>query len=246
MSHQHQNPCLHWGQHQGRNAGQCRNQHPGRNAGRSRHQSQNPGSRQSHSQARYRWQAMGQNLPFLVRRTLQRQRGFSLIEVSIVTAIVLLLAIIGIPAVGSYVIENKVPKVGEELARFVLQTKVNAPHGSSEPYLGIATSSFANTVRESSIFSVSGTEASPKVLHGLGKAGEVTVAPADLGAAFAITLTNINHVACPAIASVLQRVSDSMTVDGTTIKDATTSYSALATEALCTKGDVNTFVFTAS
>lgn len=201
-------------------------------------------SNQCQNQQHY--QIWSQNQSCIIRSPLQYQRGFSLIEVSIVTAIVLLLAIIGIPAVGSYVIENKVPKVGEELARFVLQTKVNAPNGSSEPYQGIATSNFANVVRESSIFSVSGTEASPKVLHGLGKAGEVTVASADLGAAFAITLTNINHVACPAIASVLQRVSDSMTVGGNTIKDGTTSYSALATEALCAKGDVNTFVFTAS
>lgn len=187
-----------------------------------------------------------QNVLSQAQRSFRRQRGFSLIEVSIVTAIVLLLAIIGIPAVGSYVIENKVPKVGEELARFVLQTKVNAPNGSSEPYTGIATSNFANLVRDSSIFSVSGADASTKVLHGLGKAGEVTVAAADLGAGFAITLSNINHVACPAIASVMQRVSDTMTVSGTTIKDGTTAYSALATEALCAKGDVNTFVFTAS
>ena len=48
-----------------------------------------------------------------------RQRGFSLMEVSIVTAVVLLIAIVGIPAIGAYVIENKVPKVGEELQRFV-------------------------------------------------------------------------------------------------------------------------------
>ena len=39
-----------------------------------------------------------------------RQRGFSLMEVSIVTAVVLLIAIVGIPAIGAYVIENKVPK----------------------------------------------------------------------------------------------------------------------------------------
>ena len=51
---------------------------------------------------------------------LRFQRGFSLVEVAVVTAIVLLLAIIGIPAIGNYLVENKVPKVGEELARFVL------------------------------------------------------------------------------------------------------------------------------
>src|SRR5690606_26172617 len=94
---------------------------------------------------------------------VQRQKGFSLIEVSIVTAIVLLLAIIAIPAIGAYVVENKVPKVGEELARFILQTKVNAPNGSVTPYAGIGTNNFANLVRDSSVFSVSGTDASLKV-----------------------------------------------------------------------------------
>src|SRR5690606_23928370 len=112
------------------------------------------------------------------------QQGFSLIEVSIVTAIVLLLAIIGIPAIGGYVVENKVPKVGEELARFILQTKVNASNGSATPYAGIATSNFANLVRDSSIFTVTGADASVKVLHGLGAEGEVSVAESDAGAAF--------------------------------------------------------------
>ncbi|MGB6102917.1 MAG: type 4 pilus major pilin [Pusillimonas sp.] len=178
------------------------------------------------------------------------QQGFSLIEVSIVTAIVLLLAIIGVPAIGGYVVENKVPKVGEELARFILQTKVNAPNGSSTPYAGIATSNFASLVRDSSIFSVSGADATTKVLHGLGTDGEVSVAEAESGAAFSITLTKVHNAACPSIASVMQRVSDTITVasDGqaaTTIKDGGTHYSALAAESRCAQGAVNTFVFTA-
>ncbi|UHL65123.1 prepilin-type N-terminal cleavage/methylation domain-containing protein [Paralcaligenes sp. KSB-10] len=186
-----------------------------------------------------------------LRHGLHRQQGFSLIEVSIVTAIVLLLAIIGIPAIGSYVVENKVPKVGEELARFILQTKVNVPNGSSAPYAEIDTPNFANLVRESSIFSVSGADATIKVLHGLGTDGEVTVGPAAAGAAFAITLSRVNNAACPAIASVMQRVSDSITVapDGqsaATVKDDATAYSALTAESKCARGDVNTFVFTAS
>jgi prepilin-type N-terminal cleavage/methylation domain-containing protein len=37
---------------------------------------------------------------------MARQRGFSLMEVSIVTAIVLLIAIVGVPAIGGYFIEN--------------------------------------------------------------------------------------------------------------------------------------------
>ncbi|MFM7010852.1 MAG: prepilin-type N-terminal cleavage/methylation domain-containing protein, partial [Betaproteobacteria bacterium] len=51
------------------------------------------------------------------------QRGFSLIEISIVTTIVMLIAILGIPAIQSYVIESKVPRVAEELQRFVARMK---------------------------------------------------------------------------------------------------------------------------
>src|SRR5690606_39344773 len=115
----------------------------------------------------------------------QAQKGFSLIEVSIVTAIVLLLAIIGVPAIGGYVVENKVPKVGAELARFILQTKVNAPNGSANPYTGIAIGNFANLVSDSSIFS---TASDGKILHGLGGEGEVTVATQD-GSSFSVTLS---------------------------------------------------------
>ncbi|CAM5411457.1 type 4 pilus major pilin [Eoetvoesiella caeni] len=179
------------------------------------------------------------------------QRGFSLIEVSIVTAIVLLLAIISIPAIGGYVIENKVPKVGEELARFILQTKVNAPNGSATPYADIDTRHFAKLVRDSSIFSVSGTDTATRVLHGLGGNGEVLVAPAESGTAFSITLSGVNNVACPSIASIMQRVSESITIAAegqaaAVVKDPATPYSALTAEAQCAQGDVNTFVFQSS
>lgn len=184
-------------------------------------------------------------------RHAARQQGFSLIEVSIVTAIVLLLAIISIPAIGGYVIENKVPKVGEELARFILQTKVNAPNGSTTPYADIDTRHFAKLVRDSSIFSVSGSDAATRVLHGLGSNGDVLVAPAESGTAFSITLSGVNNVACPSIASIMQRVSESITIaaegqSASVVKDATTPYSALSAEAQCAQGDVNTFVFQSS
>lgn len=178
------------------------------------------------------------------------QAGFSLVEVSIVMAIVLLLAIIAIPSVSAYVIESKVPKVGEELARFVLHTRVNAANGDPTPYSGITTSNLANMVRGSSIFSISGSDAAPTVLHGLGSDGQISVSEAAAGAAFTITLSNVNHAACPAISSVMQRVSDEITIipqGGTAavIKNETTRYSALETEARCAQGDANTFSFTA-
>jgi type IV pilus assembly protein PilA len=185
-----------------------------------------------------------------LQRCRRAQDGFSLVEVSIVMAIVLLLAIIAIPAVSAYVIESKVPKVGEELARFILHTQVNASNGTSTPYDGIGNINLANMVRDSSIFSISGDQQAPTVRHGLGSDGDVSVAEADAGAAFTITLSKVNHAACPAIASVMQRVANTITLTpqggaAAVIKAADTPYSALETESRCSQGDGNTFVFTA-
>ncbi len=185
------------------------------------------------------------------RHTDLSQGGFSLIEVSIVTAIVLLLAIIAIPAVGSYVIENKVPKVGEELARFVLQTQINAQPGAMSPYTDVATSHLANTVFDSSLFSVTNASGTSTILHGLGREGTVEVAPADAGASFSITLSNVSHAACPALASVMQRLAHTIVISSpaggsAAVKDNGVEYSALNAGTNCSKGDVNSFVFSVS
>ena len=52
-----------------------------------------------------------QNRLPMMQEAARRQAGFSLVEISIVMAIVLLLSIIAIPTVKTYVIESKVPKV---------------------------------------------------------------------------------------------------------------------------------------
>ncbi|WP_322998623.1 type 4 pilus major pilin [Castellaniella sp.] len=173
------------------------------------------------------------------------QRGFSLIEVSIVTAIVLLIAVIGIPAIGGYVLENKVPKVGQELARFVMHTRINAGTSGDPPYAEIGTTNLVSMVADSTVLTraTDGT-----ILHGLGGGGTIEVEPDEAGAGFLLRLLRVNHVACPSIASVLQRVAERITVsaDGgaaRTVKDDATPYSALAAESACTKGDANQFVF---
>jgi prepilin-type N-terminal cleavage/methylation domain-containing protein len=175
----------------------------------------------------------------------QDQRGFSLIEVSIVTAIVLLIAVIGIPAIGGYVMENKVPKVGQELARFVMHMRVNAGTSGEAPYDGISTQSLAALVADSTVLTMA---ADGSVLHGLGGGGSVEIEPTDAGTGFLLRLRQVNHVACPSIASVLQRVADRIIVSSDagpaqTVKDANIIYSALAAESACAKGDANQFVF---
>jgi len=192
-----------------------------------------------------------------------RQRGFSLMEVSIVTAVVLLIAIVGIPAIGAYVIENKVPKVGEELQRFVASMKINAQGGGVTPYTGLDTGALANAMRDSSVLAVQGAGASARITHGLGgsgsgRSGVVEVAAAawggaGLGSAFTLTLTNVSHAACPALASVMQRVSETISIGGSggakigkdTLATPGVTYRAAQAQALCGQGEVNTFVFTA-
>ena len=174
-----------------------------------------------------------------------RQQGFSLIEVSIVTAIILLVAVIGIPAIGGYVIENKVPRVGEELTRFILQARVNANTGDVPPYESLSTASLANMMADSTVLTVA---ADGSVRHGLGGQGVVQIETVESGAGFLVRLNAVNHAACPSIASVLQRVADSITVgqgagQGRVVKDASTTYSALAAESACARGDVNQFAF---
>ncbi len=174
-----------------------------------------------------------------------RQQGFSLIEVSIVTAIILLVAIVGIPAIGGYVVENKVPRVGEELTRFIVQARVNAGTGDASPYGALTSASLANMVADSTVLTVM---ADGSIRHGLGGQGDVQVEPVEGGAGFVVRLSAVNHAACPSIASVLQRVAEMITVgqgvgQGKVVKDATTTYSALAAESACARGDVNQFAF---
>ncbi|TEA77340.1 type 4 pilus major pilin [Allopusillimonas ginsengisoli] len=176
------------------------------------------------------------------------QRGFSLLEISVAMAVILLLAITGIPAIGHYVIESKVPKVGEGLARFIVQAKVNAMGVDPAPYRGIDTALFAHSVRDSSVFSVLGTGAGMRILHGLGDKGEVRVAERVGGGAFAITLTRVNDAACPSIASVMQRVADTISIEAEgraakVVKAEQVPFNAMAARAHCGRGNSNTFIF---
>lgn len=188
-----------------------------------------------------------------VRRRGRRERGFSLVEVSIVTAIVLIVSIIGIPAINGYVVENKVPKVAGELQRYVARTKANG-QGVAQPYTGIDTSNLARAMRGSSVLAVDAA-ALDRVAHGLGGNGTATglvaVGAAESGAAFTLTLDAVNDAACPGLASLMQRVAERIEVRGArtaVVKDALASpavvYSPLQAEGACGTGDVNTMVFT--
>jgi type IV pilus assembly protein PilA len=192
---------------------------------------------------------------------LRRQRGFSLIEISIVTTIMMLLAIVGIPAIQGYVVESKVPRVAEELQRFVARLKVTTHGFGASPYENVDTRVLANSLRGSSVVSVSGEGAGANVAHGLGGPGVsgrgvVRIAPyalsgAPFGSAFLLTLNDVNHAACPGLASILQRIAEVVRISGAagpvTVKDSlhqpVAAYNPLLADAQCLSGDRNVFEF---
>ena len=192
---------------------------------------------------------------------LFRQRGFSLIEISIVTTIMMLLAIVGIPAIQGYIVESKVPRVAEEIQRFVARLKMTTHGFGASPYGNVDTTVLANSLRGSSVVAVTGFGSGANVAHGLGGAGVsgrgvIRVAPhalsgAPVGSAFLLTLNDVNHAACPGLASVLQRIAEVVTISGAggpvvvknSLNEPAAPYNPMLADAQCLAGDRNTFEF---
>jgi hypothetical protein len=204
---------------------------------------------------------MFRNRGFPFKSKRQRQYGFSLIEISIVTTIMMLLAIVGIPAIQGYVVESKVPRVAEELQRFVARLKVTTNGFGASPYAGVDTRVLANSLRGSSVVAVSGDGAGANVAHGLGGQGVsgrgvIRVTPyalsgAPVGSAFLLTLNDVNHAACPGLASILQRIAEVVTISGSggpvRVKDhlhePISPYNPVLADAQWLNGDRNVFEF---
>jgi hypothetical protein len=117
-------------------------------------------------------------------------------------------------------------------------------------------------MRSSSVVAVSGNGPGATVAHGLGGSGSngrgvILIAPQSVsgaasGAAFSLTLNDVNQAACPGLASILQRIAETVTISGQSgpviVKNATLdpamTYNAILADAQCASGDRNTFVFT--
>lgn len=189
------------------------------------------------------------------RNVKHQQRGFGLVEVMVAMAVVLILAIIAVPRVNGMIISNKTPALGTDLQKFVAVTSAAAQGAGATPYTGIGGAQLASSMRtHSSNVTVTGTGAEAVVTHAIGATdGTVTVAPATIttaGDAFAITVAQVNEAACPQLSAVMQRVSESMTINGITVKAAGANgapgtYSPQTAQSSCTTGNTNTFVFTA-
>ena len=190
-----------------------------------------------------------------------RQGGFSLVEVSIVTALMVIVAIIGVPALEAYIIENKVPKVAADLQRFVSRMKVAAIGGGVTPYAGIDQRALVNGMREGSVVSIQGVGSVADVAHGLGgqgrgHSGTILIEPDSVpgqasGSAFRLTLTHVSHAACPMLATAMQRMASLISISGNgslvpvknALLDPPFAYQPVLADVQCASGDRNRFVF---
>ncbi len=185
--------------------------------------------------------------PFIKR--LDNQRGFTLIELTVVGAIIMILSIVVVPNINGYLVENKVPRVGEEVQRFIARTKVSVQGLGSAPYGSVTTAQIANAVRGSSVFQVTGTGATAAVTHDIGASGAaVTLTSTTLtssGDAMQIQFASVNRAACPGLAVVMQKVAEVIRLNGTEVKAVGGSYQPTVAENACTEGDTNQFQFVA-
>lgn len=170
----------------------------------------------------------------------QRQLGLSLIEISVVSAIILLIAIVSIPAINGFIIESRVPKVGEGIARFVMNHSVNTPLYETQPYDGVDNELFAQQLESAGVFNIIGSGAGLQILHGLGKEGTIEITG---GQQLKITLNNVSHAACPGLSSVLQRIAHTISVGTEVVKSESKIYNATHAQKQCERGDSNTFEF---
>lgn len=186
---------------------------------------------------------------------LRRQGGWTLVEVGAVIAIVIILAIVGFPSVKGFFIQGRVPATAGELQRFMSTARIMSEGDSATPYSAIDNAqNLAPSLRDSTVFKVTGNTVAHRLGGtGVGSNGTITIAPAALGggavgSAFSLTLTNVNHRACPVLASTLNGISEMISVNGTVAKtlganSESGTFNAVTAQNLCVNGDNNTFVF---
>ena len=187
----------------------------------------------------------------------KKQQGNYLLSIGIGIMIMAILAVWGIPKVQDYLIEGALPSVAEETQRFVSRLKVNiSGAGGSTPYKGVTQEYFARTVRGSvlQVTSTGGEESEDGevVRHGLGGGGNgiIEIAEVTNGTSLTVTFSNVNHAACPGLATALQRTFDNIKINDESIKvtdpetrEVTDAYLAGVAADECENGDTNEFIF---
>lgn len=187
-------------------------------------------------------------------RVARAQRGFTLVELTLVIAIIGILVAFATPFVRGLLIEGRVDPTAQDIIKITNSMRAAAAStGSNTPYTNLgapaaATAVFANTGRgKANTITIAGTGNTATAQHQLGATGaQITVAQATittLGDSFTVTLPTVNEAACPGLATQLSKVAEAITINGTSVKAVGGRYNGAAAQNACTAGDNNTYVF---
>ena len=187
-------------------------------------------------------------------KTTRRQRGFTLVELLIVLAIIAVIAIFGVPFARGIIIGGKTEPTASDISKVVTKMRANFAGQGNTPYNNLgaaaaATANFANTARGlTSALTITGAGATATIQHGLGATGsQIAVAPATittLGDSFTVSVPTVNEAACPGLAAQLTKAAEVIAINGTNVKAVGANYNGGTAQNVCTAGDTNTFVFT--
>lgn len=194
---------------------------------------------------------LGAQKRILGGRVGRAQRGFTLIELGIVAAIVAFLLVLMMPNIKAKIIENKTSSVATQMQRAVVKIIGSRAGMGTTPYTGISVAELGQVLRDEG-FPVTGSPATA-VEHTLGTdAGTpaVTIAAATLNAAgdsFTITMSEVHRAACAGMSTAMSGYAEVMTLTATgggsaTLKAAGGAYNPSLALSNC--GDRNTLAFT--
>ena len=187
-----------------------------------------------------------------IHTTSRMQRGFTLVELTVVMLIVAVLIVLSFPRVKSYIVEGKVSPTGSDMVAALSRIRSNAEGAGNTPYAALTTASLANAMRDrTTALVVTGVGAAATLQHKIGATNsQVTVAPATITAAgdsFTVTFPTVNAAACPGLSNVLQNSAEIISINGQVVKSIpapAVAYDGSTAQNQCTADDTNTFVFT--
>ncbi|MPS81706.1 MAG: prepilin-type N-terminal cleavage/methylation domain-containing protein [Achromobacter sp.] len=172
--------------------------------------------------------------------------GFTMTEIAIALAVIAILTIFSIPRVEAYIIDGKVPKVAEDLRRFMTRNRINGSSAAdpNTAFAGATQRSFALALSGSTTMASNTT--TYQVQHNLGSGGVVRYAGVDGGKGYSLSLDKVHQIACANLAGILARDSNKISINGQEQKNTETpvNFNPTTADAACVDGENNTVVFT--